>query len=88
MASNTWEQPSEEQLRQIITSYLDEAVRCYQALQRSDQQGGGREFDQLERKASELLDAMMNSVEPEERRRAVLEVLCRVQEQRESTLPT
>jgi RNase adaptor protein for sRNA GlmZ degradation len=86
VASNTWEQPSEEQLRQIITSYLDEVVRCYQAEQRCEQRGG--EFDQLERKASELLQAMMDSVKPDERRRAVLQVLCRGREHREPALPS
>lgn len=87
MASNTWEQPSEEQLRQIINSYLEEVVRCYQA-QHCGLQGSGREYDQLERKASELLQAMMNSAEPEERRRAILQVLCRASEHREPTLPS
>jgi len=88
VASHTWEQPSEKQLRKIISRYLEEVVRCYQAQQGCDQQDSGREYDQLERKASELLEAMMQTAEPEERRRAILQVLCRAREHREPTLPS
>jgi len=88
MAGIPWEQMSEDQLRQIISSYLDEVSRCYEEEQRFWMQGGGRQNDRLQQKASELLEAMMTSGEPEERRRAILQVLCRAREQREPTLPS
>jgi hypothetical protein len=87
MAGNTWEQMSEEQLRQIVSNYLNEVLRCYQEEHRFWLQGGERQFERLERKASELLEAMMTSVEPGERRKAVLQVLC-AQEQHQSSLPS
>lgn len=88
MAGIPSEQMSEEQLRQIISSYLDEVSRCYEEEQRSWMQGGGCQNDHLEQKASELLEAMMISGEPGERRRAILQVLCRAKEHREPSLPS
>ena len=88
MAGNTWEQMSEEQLRHIVSNYLKEVLRCYQEEHRFWLQGGECQFERLEQKASELLEAMMTSVEPRERRKAVLQVLCRAQEQHQSNLPS
>ena len=88
MAGDTWEQMGEEQLRQIVSNYLNEVLRCYQEEHRFWLSGGERQFERLERKASELLEAMMTSVEPGERRKAVLQVLCRAQEQHQSSLPS
>jgi hypothetical protein len=79
---------SDEQLRKIVSRYLDEVVRCYQEQQRVWPETGRREFGRLEQKADELLQAMMSSIEPGERRRAVLQVLSRAREHREPNLPS
>ncbi len=77
MDGNAGEQVSDEQLRQIITSYLDEVLHCYQEQERLWLEDSACKFDRLEQKASELLEAMMTSGEPGERRRAILQVMCR-----------
>lgn len=79
---------SDEQLRQIVSRYLDEVVRCYQEQQRAWPESTRRESGRLEEKADELLQAMMSSIEPGERRRAVLQVLSRAKEHREPNLPS
>ena len=76
MEGNAGERVSDEQLRHIITSYLDEVLHCYQE-QELWLEDSARKFDRLEQKASELLKAMMTSGEPGERRRAILQVMCR-----------
>lgn len=88
MESRCGDRLSDEQLRQIISRYLDEVVRCYQEQQRAWPEAGRREFGRLEEKADELLQAMMSSIEPAERRRAVLQVLSRAKEHREPNLPS
>ena len=77
---------TEEELRQIISNYLDEVSRYYQERQRISLEGGRVDLDWLEHMANELLQAMRASVEPKERRRAVLQVLCRANQYREPGL--
>ena len=88
MATDTSEQINEDQLRHIISSYLDEVVRCYEEQQRLQVEGFGHHSERLERKASELLEAMMASVDPDARRRAILQVLCRAREHHDPNLPS
>jgi hypothetical protein len=66
----SWEHLSEEQLRKIISNYLDEVLRYYQEQQRIELNGFGSEGDhRLEQRASELLGAMTTSLDPGERRK-------------------
>ncbi len=88
MDSRCGDHLSDEQLRQIVSRYLDEVVRCYQEQQRDWPEPGRRGSGRLEEKADELLQAMMSSIEPGERRRAVLQVLSRAKEHREPELPS
>ena len=88
MDSRCGDHLSDEQLRQIVSRYLDEVVRCYQEQQRAWLEPGRRESGRLEEKAKELLQAMMSSIEPGERRRAVLQVLSRAKEHRELNFPS
>ena len=78
---------SDDQLRKIVSTYLDEVLRCYQEQQQAWPEANRREFGRLEQKANELLQAMMSSLEPVERRRAVLQVLSRAKQRREPDLP-
>lgn len=74
---------NEDQLRQIISGYLEEVMHCYEEQQRLLLESGGHDCDRLEQKARELLEAMTVSVGPDERRRAILQVLCRARGHRE-----
>jgi len=89
VASSRWEDLSNAQLRNIISSYLDEVLRYYKEQQRIALEGPGSEPDQrLEQKAAELLEAMMTSGDPVERRRAVLQVLSQAKQPRETSFPS
>lgn len=87
MTDPNWERLSQEQLRKIISNYLDEVLRYYQEQQRIELNGLGSEGDRrLEQRASELLGAMTASLDPGERRKAVLQVLCRAKQPRDHSL--
>jgi len=83
----SWEHLSQEQLRKIISNYLDEVLRYYQDQQRIELNGLVSEGDhRLEQRASELLGAMNASLDPSERRKAILQVLCRAKQPRDLSL--
>lgn len=88
MPGHAWEPLTEKELRQIISNYLDEVLRCYKERQRVWVEGGRPAFPRLEQKAKELLEAMRMSVEPGERRRAILQVLYRANQFSKTSLPS
>ena len=80
---------TQEQLRHVILSYLDEVSHFYKVQQRQIIEAVDNQADlRLENKASELLLALGVSKDPAERRKAVLQVLCRAMQRQEPDLPS
>jgi hypothetical protein len=80
-----------DELRRIISGFLDEVLHYYREHQRIslESRGTGSESDQrLEQCAIDLLNAMAGSVDPSARRKAVLQVLSRGKQYREPSLPS
>jgi len=90
LSAFTPEKFTEEQIRQIIFAYLDEVMRYYKEQQRIllDASANGRADQRFEQSATDLLGAMSASVNPIERRKAVLQVLCRAKQHSEPSLPS
>lgn len=80
---------TQEDLRHVIVSYLNEVSHFYQEQQRQILEAADNQPElRLENKASELLLALGISKDPEERRKAVLQVLCCAMERREPEPPS
>lgn len=80
---------TQEEFRHVIVSYLDEVSHFYKQQQRQILEAADNQSElRLENKASELLLALGIWKDPEERRKAVLQVLCRAMERREPKPPS
>lgn len=78
---------TEEQLRHVISSYLDEIMHYYQDQQRTVFDNSNNDGERrLENRARELLAAMGVSKDPDKRREAILQVMCRAMQRREPEL--
>ena len=91
MAEISREDLGREEVRRIASEYLHEVVRYCAELQSdtppiTSVTAGGLHVDRLHEKAGELLSAMARFTDLDERRKAVLKVLCGVGKRCQSDL--